>query len=673
MLHKDECRKRSLPPIFALRIASLVAILGIGWGYIPVLAQESDEQSTQESLKIVSDPSFETHIKGLPGGWRAPADTYAWDNSVSKSGAASFRWQNADAERYHLSSLPLALEPGRAYEIFVWVKTQNVCGGKAAFCVEWSDENGKWLGGDYSRGISGTADWTQVRCFVTPPKNARNIHLTCYGTRGATGTAWFDDIEIRPFFIPCVSAMTTDHYRHQTTGGTMKILVGIAPMYALSDVRNSITLRVSGESLPTPIFVEPSAFGTDSIEFSLNAESLACGKYVATCEVLRPDTRKKETVSLTITRLSEFPERKSYIDKHNRLILDGEPFFPLGLYFGAVKPEDVERLEKSAFNCIMPYHQISRESLDLLYAHGIRTIYSVKDLYEGLAVKTDEEGREKTIQKINEMKDHPGIIAWYINDELPLTMLRELAGHRDLVESLDPGRPTWVVLYQINEIRSYISTFDVVGTDPYPLPNKPISLAWEWSRMTNEAVFHRHATWQVPQIFNWANYRKSAADQKNSHTPTYDEMRAMIWMNIAGGANGIVCYSYYDLFRDDAAPGDDENTKMAKFEKRWADVTKIAEEVASRIPILLSIEEPMRIMPVPEESSTVATRCYSKDGKTYLLLVNSTREPQSVAFDVPSGARLSPESSLGSSRATLSEGRLSVELAPIAPVWVILL
>lgn len=642
----------------------------VGWAYLlGSLMLSGFLTYAEEKTNILENPSFEAvGENGLPAGWRGPK-SFSADSTVARTGKVSLKWVNENAENYPLSSLPLALEPGKAYEIFMWVKTEKVQ-GKASFCVEWSDENGKWLGGSYAQGIGGTQDWKEVKSRVKVPENARNIHLTCYGTKGTTGTAWFDDVEIVPYYPPFLAAMTTDHYRHQTTGDTVQIFMGIdTEVCSIDAFQKPFSLEVTGETLEKPIVLQPTSQEEDFLVFTLETQNLACGKYRLTGRGVHPETGSIETTSLTLTRLEKFPQRKAYIDEHRRLILDGKPFFPLGLYFGSVKPEDAQRLGKSSFNCIMPYHPISRESLDLLYANGIRTIYSVKDLYEGLAVKSDAEGRQKTIEKVNALKDHPGIMAWYINDELPLTMLDVLAEHRDLVESLDPGRPTWVVLYQVNEIRSYIPTFDVVGTDPYPLPDKPISLAWDWSRKTNRAVFHRHATWQVPQIFNWANYRKDAAGQRNSYTPSYEEMRAMVWMNIAGGANGIVCYSYFDLQRDDALPEDDNATKKAKFEKRWADVAKIADEVAACIPTLLSIEKTMNVVNTDGETSPIASRCYGKDGKTHLLLVNTSKEPQKGTFALPKKAVLTSKSG---KKGNLKSGTLNVELEPLECRWMVL-
>ena len=35
--------------------------------------------------------------------------------------------------------------------------------------------------------------------------------------------------------------------------------------------------------------------------------------------------------------------------------------------------------------------------------------------------------------------------------------------------------PAWAVLYEDTQLRDYVKTFDVVGTDPYPIGADPIN------------------------------------------------------------------------------------------------------------------------------------------------------------------------------------------------------
>lgn len=596
----------------------------------PVLEQIASQTEPPE----VVNPSFEAaQNPKMPDGWWGPEKNFQRDETVARTGSASFRWTNDDPNNYVLSSSrPKNLIPGNSYLLSGWVKTKDVKGGKAAICVEWNGPDGKWAGGAYLQGVNGTKDWTRIFEIVRFPMDAQNPHLTCYGTRDATGTAWFDDLEIVPYFPPCITQMSFDCYRAQTTGDQVKLFVGVSYVKAdfAPELLKEISVGLEGQKIQDYEWDED----LNALVFTVPTKDLALGKHTVTVSVPNPGLKTKETREITLTKVEKFPERKSFIDPQRRLIVDGKPFFPLGLYFGGVTHEDVLNLADSPFNCIMPYHPISRETLDDLYAHGISVIYSVKDLYEGLQCQSDEEGREKTIKRINELKDHPGIIAWYINDELPLSMLEQLSGHRDLCEELDPGRPTWVVLYQVEQIRDYLPTFDVIGTDPYPIAGKPASTAYKWAKMTCDGGFGLRPCWQVPQLFNWANYRKN---DKNARTPTYDEIRAMTWMNLAGGATGIIGYSYFDMPRNFSNENPTPEAKKESFDRSWAVIKKVGEEIKKYESVFLTGET---IDPIPFNEGSdaeIVSRTYALDGAIWLLTVNSDTEAKTAEFTVPAG------------------------------------
>ena len=59
----------------------------------------------------------------------------------------------------------------------------------------------------------------------------------------------------------------------------------------------------------------------------------------------------------------------------------------------------------------------------------------------------------------------------------------------------DPNHPTWAVLYQVREVGDYIETFDVIGTDPYPIGRRPASMAGQWTAETFGQVCGARPMW----------------------------------------------------------------------------------------------------------------------------------------------------------------------------------
>ena len=181
------------------------------------------------------------------------------------------------------------------------------------------------------------------------------------------------------------------------------------------------------------------------------------------------------------------------IDEHHRLLVDGQPFFPIGMYFREIKKADLDVYARSKFNCLMPYTAPNKPQMDLAEQHGLKVIYSIKDWYAGsqycpdsIRQPADEEPQVRA--RVRQFRDHPALLAWYLNDELPQSFLPRLEAHQRWVAEEDPQHPTWCVHCQVREVAAYLNTFDVIGTDPYPIGRSPASMAAEWTSETFRQV-----------------------------------------------------------------------------------------------------------------------------------------------------------------------------------------
>ena len=230
-------------------------------------------------------------------------------------------------------------------------------------------------------------------------------------------------------------------------------------------------------------------------------------------------------------------------------------------------------------------------------------------------------------QVVETFRDHPALLAWYLNDELPLTMRPRLEARQRLVSQLDPNHPTWAVLYQVDDLYGYLHTADVLGTDPYPVPDRPVTLAADWTRKSRAVSDGYKPLWMVPQAFDWASYRK---DPAKGRPPTLDEERVMTYLCLIHGAHGLIYYSYADLLRD----------PKVGFHQRWADLVKVAQEVKQLEPALLSAAPPPRMEIQAPDYVHSAVRA-DDAGRAYVLLANpDSASAANVRVTVPKGARL---------------------------------
>lgn len=583
---------------------------------------------------LVVNGDFE---KGTDGWKLTPG--YSAIKGEGRSMTTALVYENNDpAFPYAQPKQEVKLESGKIYRFSAWIRTENITpqkGAGASICLESQDGEGNTIKWYWTMGMKGSGDWKKIEGVSRPiPADAKRCFVSVFCSPGSTGKAYFDDVEVAERELRPVDGLYSSVYRNEAAEGRVdfKAAINVPENYVLGDMKAVFTYRASDNNRKR-IVVAPSA--RDEAAFSCDVADLAMGASKVDFVLIAPDGKELGTASLTFRRLATMPKRRVYIDSHNRTIVDGRPFFPLGMYTGGKNGR--ETYVKGPFNCVMPYSAPDAEGMDFYHTNGVMVIYSLKDIYYGTSraprnVRNAADERNVIRHKVSAFRNHPALLAWYLNDEFAIAMRKRLTERRDMLERLDPDHPTWSVVYQIESLREYMPTFDAIGTDPYPVPRRPLSMVTDWTRRTCKACFGMRPVWQVPQAFE--------GSQADARMPTAEEMRSMSWQCIVAGANGLIYYTYGTLNRP---------TNKTPFEKAWADICAAAEEVGRYIPVMLSVEEPPAVAGAPD---TWGVRVWRKDGNVYLLVVN--------AQDREAAAEL-----------TLSEdfSKIATEFGPVAELF----
>ena len=618
--------------------------------------------AAESSVQLVRNGGFEDVKDGKTVGWNTVGRKYVYVDGAGRSGTRALAFENDDPKFYSFPGQRIELKAGKSYRYEVWVRTENLKGDEsgASICIEWSGPDGKWMGGAYASGVKGTRDWTRVEGVTQPiPANARSFRVSPYVRKGMTGKAWFDDISVTPYVRAPVTGLYSSAYRNLAVSGPVSFKAALcldADEHPLSETRG--VLRYTGadgarhEAAVT--------ISKDEGVVTLDATQLALGVQDISFTLVKGG-KELGTATCKFTHVAQMPQRAVWIDESGRTIVNGQPFFPLGMYWGGITTNKFEIYAKGPFNCLMPYASpTSKDLMDLCHAHGVKVIYSVKDVFSGThwapkGVNTEADEVAYITARVSKFKDHPALLAWYLNDELPLSMLPRLTARRDLMERLDPGHPGWVVLYQFSQIADYMPSFDVIGTDPYPIP-RPATLASTWTRATYKGTMGLKPLWQVPQAFDWAAYKKTPEEKKKHRAPTEAELRSMCWQCIACGANGLVMYSWFDLWKE---------PNGVPFAQRWAEVCRVGQEIKEQIPVLLATGPAPSVSGAPEE---LAVRTWGKDGAAYVLVVNTTGEPRTASLTL-SEPFAAAQSVIGP-EPKLVGASLGLALAPLEPALV---
>jgi len=598
--------------------------------------------------EFVADPSFEQSGNAAKDGWQGDSLVYEIDTEVSRSGKSSLRFVNSDPDRYSLFSQEIAVKPGWKVRFGVWAKTKDLQGPEsgATICLEWKSATGEHLGGSYPSGIKESRDWTHIESTCRVPEDAASVTLSCYVRRHMTGTAWFDDVELERVVDPPMGVMLkAPVYRGWFTSRTPgEARVGVQLRLRdhhlqPSDVRLSLRLRDVSGTIRQETTAQ-SGMSNGEIEMAVPLGPLPTGVYDLEVRLTTRDGKELQTVHERLQRVPDDVRQRCTIDEHRRLLVDGKPFFPLGMYFLSVNEQELKTYAQSKFNCLMPYMSPDRQQMDMAEKCGLKVIYSMKGWYFGshycpksIRSQADEEAMVR--RRVREMRSHPALLAWYLNDELPQSFLPQLEAHQRWVVEEDPNHPTWAVLYQYKEIADYLHTFDVIGTDPYPIGRKPASMVADWTAETFRQVGRSRPVWQVPQAHNWAIY-PAVVDPKKHHcrTPTYDEERSMAWQCICEGATGLVFFSWFNLHRNPDVP----------FDQQWEALKQVAAEIDGMAPVLLSVEPTPSLAAGGAAAGQPAPRwlrwtARSHDGKLWIVAANDGDGEGEVSFTLPSQPR----------------------------------
>ena len=620
--------------------------------------------------EMLKNGDFE--IGTLPGadGWKM-CPHYRVEQGAGRNGTRGLIVENHDpnAMNGEFCGQFVNVKPGFKYRFSGWVKCEDVkgmakatgIGARVLVLVFVFDAKGKGLGEYYTQFKAGTvSDWTRIE-GVTPalPPTAARIQVNPFVWHNATGRAWFDDISLEQVESVPVRGLYSSAYRDLAWEGKVRFsaILGIDTAAMPLDTLTAVFAYSAGNYACAHVQAEK--FTATYAEATIPVDRLPPGTYPISFELRSKKDRKLiAEMPLRFTRTASAPPRKVWLDSHNRLIVEGKPFFPLGFFGQGVEEKYLSKLDGTPFNCYMPYKYLGKTGFDTAAKHGLWIIANMKDFIPGKAgapnwkfLESQGDADRRLAERFYALKGHPKLLAWYLNDESSVEHLGRLTRQYRFVRDNDADHPAWSVLYQQDQVREYLGTCDIVGNDNYPVGRRPIESVSTHGHNTWEG-FLRGPCWHVPQSFNWKSYfakGKGKVDAENCRMPTREEARSMSWQYIANGGNGLIYYSLERLI--------DEGCM------HWENYCTVAREIKALESILLSDPAP-NASGYPE---LLTGRAWMKDGKTYLLVANKNGAQHQADLKLAwrfSSARAMKELP-GETKFTLAGDKLHVELPPL--------
>ncbi len=595
--------------------------------------------------QLIVNPDFE---KGSVG-WSLPKG-YCIDPHGGRMLTQCLKYVRSNPKEYHFNAQVVKVKKGQLYEFGVWVKTKDVKGkdSSATICMEFfRHKNGKmsWCEGVYPLGIKGTKDWTLISGIVKPPAKAEKATISLYLRKGMTGTAWFDDVYLIPLTKlawtvyltkPSVHTITPDnHILEIAFSCAGKSIMTSAPSNALYC---QMYIKKTGKVRKTFI----TQIRNDRAKFDFS--KIPAGRY--NLEIYAIDIKNKKILSKSIIKITvasanrKIPENACIIDADGTAIVSGKRFLPIGIYCGIPHKYELDNIAEAGFNCVAMYGSMFlrfnrkqkasietiKEVLDYCHAKQLKVIFNLKDvdagvknpIIEWMGAKTEKDILTKAVMTF---KNHPALLAWYINDEKAIMHIPAIARRRELINRLDPFHPTWGVGYQFEDLCMYGPTCDIIGVDLYPIKSK----ASNDMRIVSYAMKCVEATglpcWVVPQLFNYAAYQPKEF-RANYRAPSETEIRSEVIDMAAHGAKGFVFYAYEVL------------SYNGQFKTEWAKVKRVIRFVRYLAPFILSSRKVERIIPKKMIGSVVVSKMFDDNGRELILISGEGPGESYAVFDL---------------------------------------
>ena len=611
-----------------------------------------------------------------------------------------FVWENGDPEKYVVRNVPIeGLKPGMFAEVTMWVDASGLSeGGVPEASLAWGSRT---TGASWTGGSGGTVlrwndpkiekDSRGRRKFVvrTPvmPMDAVNPRLHFFAKKPATGKIVYSDIKLTLSPREYCVRLANSAYANSATDGDVRFVATF-----ITDPDSESVDDLSGTFVFTDAAGRASRKAAEKLtgdfaETTLDVSKLAVGEQDIRFELAKKGGKVLAAGTCRFERVKEAPKRRVAFDKFGRTLVDGKPFFPLGMYWSENTLSKKGSLARYAapgvFNCLQTYEKaMTPQILDRYHEKGLMVLVSVKDIYvrgpndpcalifppKGITTQADDIAYVTDV--VNRCKGHPALLAWYTCDEFGPGYAAKLEERYRLLKSLDPEHPVFVLAFS-DATRAFLRAYDVTGTDPYPVCKPPecggggpehpgLGRVWKAgddAEMILKEMFALKPLWQVPQAFKWQWDHKEHYEER---FPTRRELSSMTWQQIAAGANAIFFYSYGQMLN---------NCKNESELIEYFDETTIpvAREVKKMAEILLLDPGPK----VAAKSDRVRVRTWQRGDVAYVLICNTHPERRMGEVRIE-GSWKQCKVGFGGGVA-LKDGALSLDMPPLGVAIVKLL
>jgi hypothetical protein len=301
---------------------------------------------------------------------------------------------------------------------------------------------------------------------------------------------------------------------------------------------------------------------TDSWIYFRPVEKLKCGIHKI---LVRAESQSGKVLTKTMIFCNKKPRCVVSFNKDRIMSVNGKPFFPLGTYRDpSDKMFDYSGIVEAGFNLTHDYSfehtprtiKFTRKYLDKMHEANLKVFLGLP------RIKIARQDISWIKNYVAEVMDHPAILSWYISDEPEIRNLspNNIKNIHDAIKTVDPFHPTMTVYCKPDFFHIWKDSQDIMCSDIYPLPEKPINTQGKGVHKVRNAIGSSRPTWTVLQahdlrFFPIKNVKKAFKKYGRPAMPTPEQIRVMAFLSLAASSDGLIWYwlpkhHFYDIVKD---------------------------------------------------------------------------------------------------------------------------
>lgn len=393
---------------------------------------------------------------------------------------------------------------------------------------------------------------------------------------------------------------------------------------------HAVLLPAKAEGAPRPIAQAKPVVAAAQVQLSLPADKLVIGDYKLLVSLVDKSGQVVHSAQKLLRKLPPPSNGQEWrFDENNVLLHNGTPFLPFGWFSQNIEDWDA----REGYTVLQTYSReyfkddVVREWMNPIAAKGAFVTFSpyspaFMNRGEDLKRPLNDQEREALRNRVNALKDHPALFAWYMADEPELVPVLPQRSQEiyETVREADPYHPCIMLNDTIAGIYRYERGGDVLMPDPYPcflkggLAASPIEKTSQFMLAIRDATSGRKPAWVTPQGFNYGDYGKAG-----NRGPNLTELRNQTYQAVVCGAKGFIWYTH---------------SQYHNYPDLYLGMPFVSREIADLKDAVLADDVPQTVTVKAAKPEHMHVSLRKVGNELTLFAVNTATEPQEATFTV---------------------------------------